>query len=120
MDYADIRLERDGHASWIVIDRPEAMNAVRPRTYTELAEAFQHADADPETRFIVLTGAGRGFCAGDDFNEIFLSEDAHPGQRSSATLARYRSREGAATPIVRLRYFAWPKPASRIMPRNVS
>lgn len=100
MSYEDIRLERRGIASTITIDRPEAMNAVRPRTYVELVDAFNQADADPETRFVVLTGEGRGFCAGDDFNEIFLSEDAHPSRRTEATLARYRSREGAATPVV--------------------
>ncbi|MGE0621830.1 MAG: enoyl-CoA hydratase/isomerase family protein [Pseudomonadales bacterium] len=100
MDYEDIRLERRGLASIITIDRPQAMNAVRPRTYVELVDAFGAADADPDTRFVVLTGEGRGFCAGDDFNEIFLSEEAHPSRRTEATLARYRSRDGAATPVV--------------------
>jgi enoyl-CoA hydratase/carnithine racemase len=38
--------------------------------------------------------------AGDDFNEIFPSEKNHPSKRSNATLARYRSKTGAATPIV--------------------
>jgi 2-(1,2-epoxy-1,2-dihydrophenyl)acetyl-CoA isomerase len=100
MNYEDIRLETKGATSRITINRPEAMNAVRPRTYVELVDAFHAADADPDTRFVVLTGEGRGFCAGDDFNEIFLSEDAHPSKRTNATLARYSSRDGAATPIV--------------------
>jgi enoyl-CoA hydratase/carnithine racemase len=100
MDLTDVRLETRGLASWIVIDRPEAMNAVRPRTYVDLCTAFEAADADRSTRFIVLTGEGRGFCAGDDFNEIFLSEDQHPARRTDATLGRYRSRHGAATPVV--------------------
>lgn len=100
MSYEDIRLEADGTVSRITINRPEAMNAVRPRTYVELVDAFNAADADPDTRFVVLTGEGRGFCAGDDFNEIFLSEEGHPSSRSDATLARYRSRAGAATPVV--------------------
>ena len=100
MTFEDVRIETRGGASWIFINRPEAMNAVRPQTYAELGAAFDQADADRDTRFIVLTGEGRGFCAGDDFNEIFLSEKAHPSKRSDATLARYRSRTGAATPIV--------------------
>jgi len=97
--YEDLKVENRGLATWIVLSRPEAMNAVRPKTYVELGRAFERADADRETRFIVLTGEGRGFCAGDDFNEIFLSEN-HPGKRSEGTLARYRSRHGAATPVV--------------------
>jgi len=100
MTYEDIRVEARGLATWITIDRPKAMNAVRPRTYEELCAAFVAADADRATRFVVLTGAGRGFCAGDDFNEIFLSEENHPSRRSEGALARYRSRTGAATPVV--------------------
>ena len=100
MSYEDIRVENRGLATWIVMNRPQAMNAVRPQTYTELVQAFTEADADRATRFVVLTGAGRGFCAGDDFNEIFLSEKGHPAARREATLNRYRSREGAATPVV--------------------
>ena len=100
MAYQDIRVETRGLASWITIDRPKAMNAVRPRTYDELCEAFLASDADRATRFIVLTGAGRGFCAGDDFNEIFLSEENHPARRSEGALARYRARGGASTPVV--------------------
>jgi enoyl-CoA hydratase len=98
--YEDVRLETRGLASWITIDRPKAMNAVRPRTYEELCDAFLAADAERATRFIVLTGEGRGFCAGDDFNEIFLSEKNHPSRRSDAALARYRSRTGPSTPVV--------------------
>jgi enoyl-CoA hydratase/carnithine racemase len=100
MPFEDVKLATRNQTSWITIARPEAMNAVRPRTYTELADAFAQADADRDTRFIVLTGEGRGFCAGDDFNEIFLSEKNHPSKRSDGMLARYRSSTGAATPIV--------------------
>ncbi|MFW6093875.1 MAG: enoyl-CoA hydratase/isomerase family protein [Pseudomonadota bacterium] len=100
MSYEDIRVETRGHARWIIMNRPEVMNAVRPRTYDDLCRAFSEADADAETRFIVLTGEGRGFCAGDDFNEIFLSEEGHPSSRPDAALGRYCNREGAATPVV--------------------
>lgn len=99
MEYQDIRVETRGNANWIFLDRPEQMNAVRPQTHPELSDAFERADADRDTAFIVLTGTGRGFCAGDDFNEIFLSENS-PGRRSDATLNRYRTRHGAATPLV--------------------
>jgi 2-(1,2-epoxy-1,2-dihydrophenyl)acetyl-CoA isomerase len=99
MDYEDIRVETRGASRWIFLNRPAQMNAVRPQTHPELADAFERADADRDTGFIVLTGVGRGFCAGDDFNEIFLSEN-NPGRRSDATLDRYRKRHGAATPLV--------------------
>jgi enoyl-CoA hydratase/carnithine racemase len=98
--YEDIRVDTRGRASWIFLNRPKAMNAVRPRTYDELCAAFLAAEADRATRYVVLTGEGRGFCAGDDFNEIFLSEENHPARRSAGALARYRSRGGASTPVV--------------------
>ncbi len=95
MDYEDIRVETRGPSNWIFLNRPGQMNAVRPQTHPELAHAFEQADADPDTSFIVLTGTGRGFCAGDDFQEIFFAEDG-PGKRSGGVLNRYRSRHGAA------------------------
>lgn len=92
-------METCARSSWIYLNRPEQMNAVRPQTHPELADAFEKADANRDTDFIVLTGTGRGFCAGDDFNEILLSENS-PARRTDATLNRYRTRHGAATPLV--------------------
>ena len=100
MEYQDVRVETRGDSSWIYLNRPEQMNAIRPQTHPELIHAFEQADADPKTSFIVFTGAGRGFCAGDDFQEIFFSDDG-PGKRSDASLNRYRTRHGAATPPIR-------------------
>ncbi len=99
MTYSDIRYENRGLVTWITINRPEVMNAVRPQTYADLTDAFRKADQDPETRFVALTGEGRGFCSGDDVQEIFLAED-RDSQRSARKLRRYRSREDALTPIV--------------------
>ncbi|HJN93799.1 MAG TPA: enoyl-CoA hydratase/isomerase family protein [Dehalococcoidia bacterium] len=99
MSYTDIRYENRGLVTWITINRPEVMNAVRPQTYADLTDAFRKADQDSETRVVVLTGEGRGFCSGDDVQEIFLAED-RDSQRSARKLRRYRSREEALTPIV--------------------
>ncbi|MFJ2028672.1 enoyl-CoA hydratase-related protein [Streptosporangium sp. NPDC087985] len=50
----------------IELNRPEVMNAVNPAMRAELIDAFTRADADPEVRVIVVTGAGRAFSAGAD------------------------------------------------------
>jgi enoyl-CoA hydratase/carnithine racemase len=50
----------------ITLNRPERLNAWTSTMARELIEAFDRADADDEVRAIVLTGAGRGFCAGAD------------------------------------------------------
>jgi enoyl-CoA hydratase/carnithine racemase len=66
MTYAEIRYEvRDGVLT-ITLHRPERLNAFTVRMSQELIDAFDHADADDEVRAVVLTGAGRGFCAGAD------------------------------------------------------
>src|SRR3989442_2707961 len=50
----------------ITLNRPERLNAWTPTMARELVEAFDRADADDEVGAIIVTGAGRGFCAGAD------------------------------------------------------
>jgi 2-ketocyclohexanecarboxyl-CoA hydrolase len=74
MDYEDLRVERRGTAEWIVIDRPQRMNAFRGRTCDELIGALQRAAWDREVAAIVLAGTGdKAFCTGGD-------QSAHEGQ----------------------------------------
>ena len=71
----------------ITLNRPDAMNALTHKTHAELAEAIDQADKDSKIRVIVITGAGRGFCSGDDVKSIFL------GGGTSAEEAQQRYRE---------------------------
>jgi len=66
MDFEQIRAELDDRVLTITLNRPERLNAWTPVMMRELIEAFDRADADDEVRVIVITGAGRGFCAGAD------------------------------------------------------
>ncbi len=52
----------------IELNRPECLNAMNRQLVEDVAAAFDAANADPDTRAIVFTGAGRAFCAGDDRN----------------------------------------------------
>ncbi|OYO24692.1 enoyl-CoA hydratase [Enemella dayhoffiae] len=62
-----VLLENREGVSWITINRPDSMNALDPATHEKLRGALQAADVDPDTRAIVLTGAGhKAFCAGGD------------------------------------------------------
>jgi enoyl-CoA hydratase/carnithine racemase len=69
----------DGVAT-ITLNRPERMNAWNAQLSSELSQALDAADADDAVRAIVITGAGRAFCAGDDFQAIFLAEDRQARQ----------------------------------------
>lgn len=53
----------------ITLNRPGSLNAMNRALIDDVARAFEEANADPATRAIILTGAGKAFCAGDDRRE---------------------------------------------------
>ena len=65
---ADVLVEHDGTVGVITINRPARLNAVTPATGDTLRSAFLELEADSRIRAVVLTGAGRGFCAGADIS----------------------------------------------------
>ncbi len=65
-----VRVERQGPVTTVVLDRPEARNAVDGPTAQALADAFRAFDADDEAAVAVLHGAGGTFCAGADLKAI--------------------------------------------------
>jgi len=76
MAHEDVLYEvgNDGVAT-LTINRPEVMNALRPQTSREMLDVLADVRNNDDVRCLLLTGAGRGFCAGDDFQAIFLAED---------------------------------------------
>ena len=66
MSYEEIRYEVDAGILTLTLDRPERLNAFTNTMAHELMDAFDRADADDDVRVVVVTGAGRGFCAGAD------------------------------------------------------
>jgi len=72
-----VLFEQRGAVALITLNRPEALNSFTRVMHAELWAAFDRAEADNQIRAIVLTGAGRGFCAGLDLSEL----DFTPGPR---------------------------------------
>jgi enoyl-CoA hydratase/carnithine racemase len=66
MDFEQITTEVADNVLTITLNRPERLNAWTAQMGLELREAFDRADAEEEVRAIIVTGAGRGFCAGAD------------------------------------------------------
>ncbi len=66
MEYEQIRAEVEDRVLTITLNRPERLNAWTPTMMSELLDAFDRADADDQVHAVVVTGAGRGFCAGAD------------------------------------------------------
>lgn len=77
MDFQDIRYEVADHVLTLTLDRPDRLNAWTRGMQEELVEAFDRADADDDVRAIVVTGAGRGFCAGADLEQGGATFDAN-------------------------------------------
>jgi enoyl-CoA hydratase/carnithine racemase len=61
-------LEVSGHVATITLNRPDKLNAWTAAMARETREAMETADADANVRVLILTGAGRGFCAGADMS----------------------------------------------------
>ncbi|MDG2027167.1 MAG: enoyl-CoA hydratase-related protein [Acidimicrobiales bacterium] len=67
-DYEDLRVELDGQVAVLTFDRPDALNAFSGAMGRSLTTALRAADSDEAVRVVVITGAGRAFCAGADFS----------------------------------------------------
>jgi enoyl-CoA hydratase/carnithine racemase len=68
MAYETIKYEVDQQILTVTLNRPEKLNAFNATMMNELIDAFDKADADDNVRAIIVTGAGRGFCAGADLS----------------------------------------------------
>lgn len=78
----------------ITLNRPDKLNAFTPAVVRGIADALANAEADPQVRCLLLTGAGRGFCAGADL--------ADPDRESSATADSGSALDKYFNPVIRL------------------
>ena len=93
MSYESLYLERSGHVAVLTLNRPEKLNAFDRRLTSEFHAALDEVEAEfPETRVLVLTGEGRGFCSGADVSQ--QAENLSPSGNRTAGL---RERDVAFT-----------------------
>src|SRR5947209_7884632 len=75
-----IKRDRNGSVGVLTLDEPETLNAMTPDLLGALATAIHETTADPELRALVLTGAGRGFCSGQNLKAFnSLGDDVAAG-----------------------------------------
>jgi enoyl-CoA hydratase len=101
--YTTLAVEREGHATWLTLNRPAALNALNAAMVTELRDFFGGLGEDRETRVVVVRGAGRAFCAGLDLKEA----GAGDGEGTS-TGAGLRAQRRISELVMRMR--AAPQP----------
>jgi 2-(1,2-epoxy-1,2-dihydrophenyl)acetyl-CoA isomerase len=99
---SSILVSLDAGVLSITLNRPEKLNAFTPEMHEELRGAFSRAEDDGQVRAVLLTGAGRGFCAGADLSQRDVSPGAAPIDLSVSLGTNYN-------PLVR-RMRALPKP----------
>ena len=102
MPFSLIRYEVEDGVCTVTLNRPDRLNAVNTPMLDELREAWDRADADDGVRAVIVTGAGRAFCAGADLGSGGATFDYH--SRASAE----EHRDGGGT--VTLRIFDMKKP----------
>ncbi len=110
MATSDISTAVDSGVLTITLDRPDKLNAFTGRMMFELIDAFDRADADDDVRVVVVTGSGRGFCAGADLSGGAGTFDvgAQGGDVGVAADDQGVNRDGGGR--VSLRIFACTKP----------
>lgn len=79
MDEPLIRVEQQDAVRTLTLNRPQALNSFTTRMHAELLAALDAAAGDPQVRAVVITGAGRGFCAGQDLSDPAIAPDLTPG-----------------------------------------
>lgn len=105
MDFQEILYSVDGPVATIMLNRPDKMNAFTNRMLKEMIAAFDRTDADDDVRAVIVTGAGRAFCAGADLSgggETFSKGGSDVAAKSGVV------RDGGG--LVALRIFESKKP----------
>ncbi|MBQ60677.1 MAG: enoyl-CoA hydratase [Gammaproteobacteria bacterium] len=80
-EFETIHLTIEEHIATLILDRPQARNALNRLAYTELETVFRQLQGDSDVRCIILSGKDPAFCSGDDVKELLTGDANTGGQR---------------------------------------
>ena len=86
---ASILVQTTDGVCTVTLNRPAALNSFTAEMHARLLPALEAAAADPQVRVVVLTGAGRGFCAGQDLNDPAMAGVAGAAPDVGAVVERF-------------------------------
>jgi enoyl-CoA hydratase/carnithine racemase len=108
MAYETLLTDLESGVMTVTLNRPEKLNAFTAEMMSELIDTFDRVDADDEVRAVVVTGAGRGFCAGADLSSGGGTFDSEAEGRLSKDGKRIAPRDGGG--LLTLRIYECKKP----------
>jgi enoyl-CoA hydratase/carnithine racemase len=102
MEFEQIKYEIEDRIATITLNQPDKLNAISGIMINDMIKAFDMADADDDVRVVIMTGAGRGFCAGADLSS--------GGWAAPEALAELKEKHQDGGGLVSLRIFNMIKP----------
>jgi len=90
MGYKDIMFSSDGGIARLTLNRPDRLNSFNDAMHAEVRDALARVGADASLRVLLLTGAGRGFCAGQDLGDRAVAPGAEPVDLGASIERNYR------------------------------
>lgn len=106
MEFSDIIYETSDRIATITMNRPDKSNAWTPRMGNEMKTAMQEADRDDSVRVIIVTGAGKNYCAGADMGSLSNIAQGTETPSGERTVRSEESEPGATRPDFRGQ-FSW-------------
>jgi trans-feruloyl-CoA hydratase/vanillin synthase len=82
--YNTIKIDKNDGTTTLTFNRPEQRNAMSPELHAEMVDALDVLAADDDTQVLVITGAGKAFCAGQDLKKYFHATEDDPAARLKA------------------------------------
>src|SRR5690349_4660335 len=90
--YENVKIEREGAITFVMLNRPEKRNAMRPALHYEMEDALTQLATDEETKVLVLGGEGDSWCAGQDLKLYFRETANNPAERRRSNAASHHWR----------------------------
>ena len=95
--YENVKIEREGEVTFLYMNRPEKRNAMSPGLHYDMQDALLMLDDDPQTKVLVLAGAGEAWCAGQDLKLYFRETANNPAERKKSNTASHNWRHNILT-----------------------
>jgi len=91
-EYQNIKIEREGAITFLMLNRPEKRNAMSPALHYEMEDALTRLATEDETGVLILGGEGDSWCAGQDLKLYFRETANNPAERRKSNAASHRWR----------------------------